>query len=59
MKTIYRKDVPKCDLCEKQDDHVTDAKTRMGPWAYMCDACLQDNGVMVNIGTRIEKAKGE
>ena len=34
--------LPKCDLC--QNTALYDAKTKMGPWAYMCDECFNDYG---------------
>ena len=32
-----------CDICSKQKA-VADGKTKQGPWAYMCQNCLDKYG---------------
>jgi len=34
--------LPDCDFCGKTAGY--DAKTVMGPWAYMCQSCFDLNG---------------
>lgn len=38
----------KCDFCDKQAKF--DAKTKFGPWAYMCDHHFQINGIGLGTG---------
>jgi len=38
-KYVRMRELPKCDFCREEGSEETaryDAKTRMGPWAYMC-----------------------
>jgi len=35
--------IPKCDFC-KVAEALVDAKTKYGPWAYMCEPCWIQNG---------------
>jgi hypothetical protein len=39
--------LPPCDLCPEAEVHAAhwDAKTVMGPWAYLCNHCLVLHGV--------------
>jgi hypothetical protein len=44
----YRNDKPtiehsgKCDICGTTDnDPIYDARTRLGPWAWLCEACFE------------------
>ena len=41
---------PKCDFCWNQAEY--DAKTNMGPWAYMCSPCFKAN-TLGNLGTGV------
>lgn len=52
---------PDCDLCKAQADSGQrpknnifpahyDGRTRMGPWAYMCQAHFQECGVGLGLG---------
>ena len=34
--------LPACDFCEETAGY--DARTKMGPWAYMCESCFNNNG---------------
>lgn len=43
MKQVYVTALPKCDICGKADAHY-DGKTRLGPWANMCDGCYGIHG---------------
>jgi len=38
----------KCDFCDKEAKF--DAKTQIGPWAYMCDHHFQMYGVGLGVG---------
>lgn len=35
--------LPKCDLCK--NTALYDAKTKMGPWAYLCNRCFRRFGL--------------
>jgi hypothetical protein len=39
---------PPCDLCEAPA--TVDGKTKMGPWAFMCDACHCTHGMGLGLG---------
>ena len=39
---------PRCDFCG-QEAHY-DAKTKSGPWAYMCEQCFKTQGVGLGLG---------
>lgn len=44
---------PPCDLCRLQGKQVEaqfDAKTKMGPWAYMCLAHYKVAGIQLGTG---------
>ena len=34
--------LPNCDLCQNTASY--DAKTKMGPWAYLCEQCFSFYG---------------
>ena len=59
---VYVEKLPKRDFCDKPA--LYDAKTRMGPWAYMCDEHFKQHG-LGRLGTgfgqrlRPRKALGE
>lgn len=40
--------LPKCDFCG--DTATVDGKTRMGPWANMCDDDFNSYGVGIGLG---------
>jgi len=40
--------LPKCDFCAQTAAY--DGKTRMGPWAYMCEAHYVQHGVGLGTG---------
>lgn len=41
----------KCDLCKEDiKDVFYDAKTKMGPWANMCNECYNQYGVGLGMG---------
>jgi len=46
--TAYVQELPKCDFCDRQG--LYDGKTRMGPWAYMCEAHFTSHGIGVGTG---------
>lgn len=53
-KETYVVSYPDCDLHklywgQKREAHF-DAKTRQGPWAYMCDECYGLEGVGLGLG---------
>lgn len=43
-----------CDLCNQRGALLTpakyDGKTKIGPWAFMCDECFSKWGVGLGIG---------
>lgn len=41
-------EIPKCDLCGKPARY--DAKTKQGPWGYLCWSCFQDHGIGLGLG---------
>lgn len=46
-------ELPKCDLCKEQGidvDAYYDGKTRLGPWAYMCDVHFDVYGIGLGTG---------
>jgi hypothetical protein len=59
---VYVEKLPKCNFCDKPA--LYDAKTRMGPWAYMCEEHFKQHG-LGRLGTgfgqrlRPRKALGE
>jgi hypothetical protein len=41
----------KCDICHGDiKDHFVDGKTKMGPWANMCEKCHRQHGVGLGEG---------
>ncbi len=34
--------LPKCDLCQNTASY--DARTKMGPWGYLCEDCFEKVG---------------
>lgn len=40
--------LPKCDFCSATASY--DGRTKMGPWAYMCEECFQKYGVGLGVG---------
>ena len=45
----YRKRVlPKCQLCDEAAKY--DAKTKMGPWGFLCEECFKKHGVGLGVG---------
>lgn len=44
----YVEKLPKCDFCPKEAAY--DARTKMGPWAYMCEECFKKYGVGLGVG---------
>ena len=57
--TIVTK-VPKCDFCEEPAEY--NARTRFGPWAYLCEKHFKMYGVGLGLGrgqTLIEREKEE
>lgn len=40
---------PACDVCGNDIAHF-DAKTRQGPWAYLCPRCFGTRGVGLGLG---------
>ena len=50
-------ETPKCDLCQDGTEAVYDAKTKMGPWGYLCQAHFDKYGVGLGLG-KGQKLKG-
>lgn len=53
MTTHESVEVPVLPRCDFNTDHpaaVVDGKTKMGPWAYMCEGCFQSHGVGLGLG---------
>jgi len=46
-------DLPKCQIPGCQETAGYDEKTKMGPWAYLCETHHEEFGV--GIGTKLEK----
>ena len=41
----------KCDICGKECEHVLyDGATKMGPWAVMCEDCMEVYGIGIGMG---------
>ena len=40
--------IPQCQFCSAPAAY--DAKTRMGPWAYLCERCFKKDGVGLGLG---------
>ena len=47
-------EIPDCDLCKQEGIEnrkaAVDGKTKMGPWAYMCEEHFQECGVGLGTG---------
>lgn len=41
--------LPRCDLGCGREAHY-DARTRQGPWGYLCDECFEEFGVGLGTG---------
>ena len=41
-------EIPPCDICQKPAAY--DAKTKAGPWAYLCGACFDVHGIGTGLG---------
>jgi len=37
-----------CDICGKEAKY--DAKTKAGPWGYLCEGCFKVHGVGLGLG---------
>lgn len=52
-----------CDLCRQKGGLLTpatyDGKTRVGPWAFMCDNCFEKWGYKNGIGKATKLQKDE
>ena len=46
--TAYVRELPKCDFCDRPA--LYDGKTRMGPWANMCETHFNSHGIGVGTG---------
>lgn len=44
----YVEKLPKCDFCEETAAY--DGRTKMGPWAYMCELHFKAYGVGLGVG---------
>ena len=45
--------IPWCDICDSRGDKTPaayDGRTRMGPWANMCEECFEEYGVGLGLG---------
>lgn len=43
-------ELPPCDLCRDGTPAAYDAKTRGGPWAYLCESHMTTRGMGVGLG---------
>ena len=46
-------EIPGCDFCARsgvQRKAGYDGKSRLGPWAYMCETCFDKYGVGLGLG---------
>lgn len=49
--TVVRVDrIPNCDLCMDPTPAEYDAKSRQGPWGYMCEEHFQRYGIGLGMG---------
>ena len=39
---------PRCDFCGSEAKY--DGKTKLGPWAYMCEICFEKFGIGLGTG---------
>lgn len=53
MKTTQMDELPKCDMPNCNKEAAYDEKTKMGPWAHLCEDHHQKVGV--GVGTKLEK----
>lgn len=54
--SVFVSTLPPCDLCKgsgKVNDAVYDAKTTLGPWAYLCAAHWNSHAAVHKLGTGI------
>ena len=42
--------IPPCDIGAPHGDAAYDGKTRLGPWAYMCETHFEQLGVGLGLG---------
>jgi len=42
--------LPKCDLCTDGTLAEFDAKTKTGPWAFMCPTHFHEHGIGLGLG---------
>ncbi len=45
--------IPKCDICLSdgvEKDAVYEAKTNLGPWAFLCEKCFNEVGISLKMG---------
>ncbi len=47
--TVEVSELPRCDFC-KSYKALYDGKTKLGPWAYMCEECFQLIGIGLGLG---------
>lgn len=53
MDVIESYDVPKnCDVC-REFMAVYDTNTIMGTWAYLCEDCMDECGLMTSVTVKI------
>jgi ribosomal protein L37AE/L43A len=59
MKTVKVKEGHDCQFCENEAKY--DARTKMGPWAFLCQSCFDKYGVGVGVGRgqKLEVRKNE
>ena len=43
-------EIPTCDICKKRKARY-DARSKFGPWGYMCEFCWYDNRATHELGT--------
>lgn len=49
--TVLRVDhIPNCDICMDTTPAEYDAKSKQGPWAYMCQRHFEQHGVGLGMG---------
>lgn len=49
--------IPKCDFC--RETAYADAKTTIGPWAYLCKRHLRTHGIGLGLGKGQQLIKEE
>lgn len=42
--------LPACDLCGHGTKATYDAKTKQGPWGFLCKPCFDEHGVGLGTG---------